>query len=157
MGATPSAPAAPPAVLERTLTKQAQEAITQQLMKARIDAERAKQDAIHYKQNFEEALDALDDVAAQHEMQKKLAAAAGLGVAVVAGALVYSRQELLPLQGGEKQRACRVESRRLRKADLHSRLVAEYEAAMAAAADGDDPIELVGDADIGEAAPVFPL
>ena len=53
------------------------------------------------------------------------------------GAFVHCPHACLPLQGDEERRDCRMKSRRLRKVDLHTRLVAEYEAAISEAADGD--------------------
>ena len=53
----------------------------------------------------------------------------------VRGANMYCRRECLSVPWGEERRACRIESRRLRKVDLHTRLVAEYEAAMSEGAE----------------------
>ena len=87
--ATPAAAAvtAPPAALERTLTEQAQLAITEQLMRAREQVMRAREDAQHHQQLSEEALNALDSLAVQHERAKLYAAGAAAGAAVLAGAL----------------------------------------------------------------------
>ena len=54
----------------------------------------------------------------------------------MSGALVYAQRACLPPQGDEEQRARRIESRRRRKVDLHTRLVTEYDAAISDAVDG---------------------
>ena len=104
-------------------------------MKARSDAARAQADAEHYKGIASEALDALDDAAAQHEQHKLFAAAAGGGVAVIslvvggvagvafarrgnASQLAYLSQEMVDLRrrgAGEVARAERYGSERLAK------------------------------------------
>ena len=53
----------------------------------------------------------------------------------VRGANMYCRRESLSVPWDEERRACRIESRRLRKVDLHTRLVAEYEAAISEVAE----------------------
>ena len=49
---------------------------------------------------------------------------------------MYSRHARLPLQGDEERRDFRMKSRRLLKVDLHTRLIAEFEAGISDAADG---------------------
>ena len=88
MGSSSSRAAQPePPPLERTLTAQAREAITEQMLRQRDLAAKAQEEARHYKQLSSEALDALDTAAEQLEDQKKLAAAAVAGGVLVAGAL----------------------------------------------------------------------
>ena len=53
----------------------------------------------------------------------------------VRGGLVYCRRACLSVPWDDERRACRIESRRLRKVDLHTRLVAEYEAAISEVAE----------------------
>ena len=88
MGSSSSRAAQPePPPLERTLTSQAREAITEQMLRQRDLAAKAQEEARHYKQLSSEALDALDTAAEQLEDQKKLAAAAVAGGALVAGVI----------------------------------------------------------------------
>ena len=91
MGSSQSRPPPPPEpesrLLQRTITDQAQEAITSQLIRVREERAQAQENAAHYKQSFEEALGYLDSVAEQHEQEKKLALAAIAGAAAVAGAV----------------------------------------------------------------------
>ena len=59
-------------------------------------------------------------------------AASGFGCAA---ASCIAGVQCLSVPWDDERRACRIESRRLRKVDLHTRLVAEYEAAMSEGAE----------------------
>lgn len=85
MAPPPTPPDIPP--LERTLTRQAQQAITDSTIRAREQAAKAQADSEHFKSVAAEALDALDLAAAQFEQQKILAAAACGGVVVFCSVL----------------------------------------------------------------------